>query len=161
MSPTSEEILSNFAGDKPVNRSTNNSANSFVQQIMDEYRAIDKAKSDALSHALKCGHFLNLAKENLSTTPGKAKGWWDAWRDKETGIPQETASLYQRLAVRFKEDETFFDDCMSIRQARTKLSKYDPDGKKAKRRAEIAAAKEEAKKAAGLTGPKSVTPLFS
>jgi hypothetical protein len=44
---------------------TTNSAASFIDQINAEYREVVKAETSALPHAIRCGEFLNLAKENL------------------------------------------------------------------------------------------------
>jgi len=72
------------------------SAASFIDQIKAAYREVVKAESGALPHAIKCGEFLNLAKENLKAEKG---GKWSAWRETNCSeISQETASLYMRLA---------------------------------------------------------------
>ena len=68
---------------------------SFVGQIMTAYKKAAKAESEALPHAIECGKFLNLAKENVKA----AKGKWLPWlKENCPEIPQTTASLYMRLA---------------------------------------------------------------
>ena len=75
---------------------TKNSAASFIDQIKAEYREVVMSESGALPHAIKCGEFLNLAKENLKAEKG---GKWSTWRETNCSeISQETASLYMRLA---------------------------------------------------------------
>ena len=43
---------------------------SFVGQINTEYREACKAESNALQHAIKCGEYLTLAKENVKAEKG-------------------------------------------------------------------------------------------
>jgi hypothetical protein len=86
------------------------SALSFVGQIKTEHKAVLKADGEALKHAIECGKYLNLAKENLLA----AKGKWTKWREENIPeISQQTASLYMRLA----ENEEQAVECTSIRQA--------------------------------------------
>ena len=59
-----------------------NSAASFIDQINAEYREVVKAESGALPHAIRCGEFLTLAKENLKAEKG---GKWSEWL--ETNCP--------------------------------------------------------------------------
>jgi hypothetical protein len=87
-----------------------NSALSFVGQIQTEYREACKAESGALQHAIKCGNYLTLAKENVKAEKGK----WLPWLATNCPeIPQTTASLYMRLA----ENETKIEKAKSIREA--------------------------------------------
>ena len=71
------------------------SAASFIDQINAAYREVVKAESAALPHAIKCGEFLNLAKENLKAEKG---GKWKDWLETNCEVKQTTASLYMRLA---------------------------------------------------------------
>src|SRR5215471_21199314 len=88
------------------------SALSFVGQIQTEHKAVLKADGEALKHAIECGKYLNLAKENVLAA--KPKGKWTKWREENiTEISQQTASLYMRLA----ENEEAIAKCTSIRQA--------------------------------------------
>jgi hypothetical protein len=85
---------------------------SFVGQIMTEHKLVLKADGEALRHAIECGKYLNLAKENVLST--KPKGKWTKWREENIPeISQQTASLYMRLA----ENEDQAAKCPSIRQA--------------------------------------------
>jgi len=69
-----------------------------------------RADGEALKHAIECGKYLNLAKENVLA----AKGKWTKWREEHIPeISQQTASLYMRLA----ENEEAVAKCISIRQA--------------------------------------------
>jgi hypothetical protein len=98
------------------------SAASFIDQIKAEYREVVKAETSALPHAIRCGEFLNLAKENLKAERG---GKWKDWL--ETNCPeiaQETASLYRRLA----EHKAKLGKAKSIREARELLPKAQPRG---------------------------------
>jgi hypothetical protein len=93
-----------------------NSAASFVDQINTAYREVVKAESGALPHAIKCGEFLNLAKENLKSEGGK----WSEWLKVNCpDIPQTTASLYMRLA----ENKAKVGKALSIRKAQELLPK--------------------------------------
>jgi hypothetical protein len=98
------------------------SAASFIDQIKVEYREVVKAETSALPHAIRCGEFLNLAKENLKAERG---GKWKDWL--ETNCPeiaQETASLYMRLA----EHKAKLGKAKSIREARELLPRGKPRG---------------------------------
>ncbi len=98
------------------------SAASFIDQINTEYREVVKAENAALPHAIKCGEFLKLAKENLKAERG---GKWKDWL--ETNCPeiaQETASLYMRLA----DHKAKVGKAKSIREARELLPKAQPRG---------------------------------
>ena len=91
---------------------TTPSAASFIDQIKAEYREVVKAESGALPHAIKCGEFLNLAKENLKAEKG---GKWSEWRETNCSeISQETASLYMRLA---ENKKLVMGKAKSIREA--------------------------------------------
>jgi hypothetical protein len=93
-----------------------NSALSFVGQIQTEYREACKAESGALQHAIECGKYLALAKENVKAEKGK----WLPWLETNCPeIPQTTASLYMRLA----ENEAEIGKAKSIREAMGLLSK--------------------------------------
>ena len=82
----------------------------FVGQIMTEHKAVLKADGEALKHAIECGKYLNLAKENVVA----AKGKWGKWREENVPeISQQTVSLYMRLA----ENEEAVAECTSIRDA--------------------------------------------
>jgi hypothetical protein len=88
----------------------NNNALAFVGQIKTEHKAVLRADGEALKHAIECGKYLNLAKENVLA----AKGKWTKWREENIPeISQQTASLYMRLA----ENEDQAAKCSSIRQA--------------------------------------------
>jgi hypothetical protein len=83
---------------------------SFVGQIKTEHKAVLRADGEALKHAIECGKYLNLAKENVLAARGK----WTKWREENIPeISQQTASLYMRLA----ENEGQAAKCSSIRQA--------------------------------------------
>jgi hypothetical protein len=72
------------------------SAASFIDQIKDEYLQVVTAESNALPHAIKCGEYLTLAKENLKVERG---GKWSDWLKANCpDIASETANLYMRLA---------------------------------------------------------------
>jgi len=91
---------------------TTPSAASFIDQIKAEYREVVKSESSALPHAIKCGEFLKLAKENLKTEKG---GKWSDWRETNCSeISQETASLYMRLA---ENKKLIMGKAKSIREA--------------------------------------------
>jgi hypothetical protein len=107
--------------------STNDSkALSFVGQIIAAYNAAEKAGTSGLSHALECGKYLNLAKENVeAATP---KGKWKAWREKNLPtVSEETERLYRRLAEAVATKEDVFAKCKSIRDAMKHLAKYEYD----------------------------------
>jgi hypothetical protein len=103
-------------------KSKDTSALAFVGQIQTEHKAVLKADGEALKHAIECGKYLNLAKENVLA----AKGKWTKWReDHIPEISQQTASLYMRLA----ENEERVAECESIREADVELRKpRDSDG---------------------------------
>jgi hypothetical protein len=102
------------------------SAASFIDQIKDEYRQVVAAEGSALPHAIKCGEYLTLAKENLKAEGG---GSWEDWL--KTNCPEiakETASLYRRLAKHKSE----IRKAKSINEARKLLPKSaKPRGKQA------------------------------
>jgi hypothetical protein len=93
------------------------SAASFIDQIKAEYREVAKAESSALPHAIKCGEFLRLAKENLRAEKGGK--WLDWLKTNCPEIAQTTASLYMRLAEHKKKVEK----AASIREAQGLLPK--------------------------------------
>jgi hypothetical protein len=96
---------------------TRSSAASFIDQIKAEYREVAKAEATALPHAIRCGEFLNLAKENLKAEKG---GKWLEWlKTNCPEIAQTTASLYMRLAEHKKKVER----APSIREAQKLLPK--------------------------------------
>jgi hypothetical protein len=96
---------------------TQSSASAFIEQIKTEYRAVVEAEKSALPHAIKCGEFLKLAKENLNAERG---GNWSDWLGVNCSeIAQETASLYMRLAKHKK----LVSKAESINEARTLLPK--------------------------------------
>ena len=95
------------------------SASSFIEQIKAEYREVVSAEATALPHAIRCGEFLNLAKENVKTEGGK---WSDWLKANCPEIAQETASLYMRLAGNKK----LVAKAKSIREARELLPKGKP-----------------------------------
>jgi hypothetical protein len=69
---------------------TQTSASAFIEQIKTEHRAVVEAEKSALPHAIKCGEFLKLAKENLKAERG---GNWSDWLGVNfPEIAQETAS---------------------------------------------------------------------
>ena len=89
---------------------------SFVGQIMTAYKAIMKAEGGALDHAIECGKYLALAKENVEAAKPKRK--WAAWLAEHCpDIHRNTAALYMRLA----DNADKIADCTSIRQADMKL----------------------------------------
>jgi hypothetical protein len=95
---------------------------SFVGQIMTAYKAIMKAEGSALEHAIECGKYLSLAKENVEAAKPKRK--WSAWLAEHCpGIHRNTAALYMRLA----KNEEAIADCESIREADMKLRKSDDE----------------------------------
>src|SRR5438105_11656280 len=70
------------------------SAASFVDLINDAYREVVKAETGAVPHALKCGDYLNRAKESVKAEKQK----WSEWLKVNCpDISQETASVYMRL----------------------------------------------------------------
>jgi hypothetical protein len=96
---------------------TKSSAASFIDQIKAEYAEVVTAEGNALPHAIKCGEYLTLAKENLKAEKG---GSWRDWL--ETNCPDiapETASLYRRLA----EHKSKLRGAKSINAARKLLPK--------------------------------------
>jgi hypothetical protein len=84
------------------------SAAAFVDLINDEYREVIKAESGALPHALKCGDYLNRAKESVKS---EKRQKWSEWLKANCEISQETASVYMRL------DE--FKDLIQKKKAKT------------------------------------------
>jgi hypothetical protein len=97
------------------------SALSFVGQIMTAYKAIMKAEGGALEHAIECGKYLALAKENVEAAKPKRK--WGAWLEEHCpDIHRNTAALYMRLA----DNESEIADCTSIREADMKLRQPKP-----------------------------------
>jgi hypothetical protein len=71
------------------------SSAAFVDLINDEYREIIKAESGALPHALKCGDYLNRAKESVKA---EKRQKWSEWLGLNCpDISQPTASVYMRL----------------------------------------------------------------
>jgi hypothetical protein len=89
---------------------------SFVGQIMTAYKAIMKAEGSALQHAIECGKYLALAKENVEEAKPKRK--WSAWLEEHCpDIHRNTAALYMRLA----DNADAIADCTSIRAADMKL----------------------------------------
>ena len=96
----------------------NDNALSFVGKIMTAYKAAEKARGTGLKHAIECGEYLNLAKENLKEVKSKQK--WSSWlKEHCPEIHQNTAALYMRLAE--KKDK--IADCKSIRDADMQLRK--------------------------------------
>src|SRR5262249_53825629 len=94
----------------------NDNALSFLGLIMTEHKAVLKADGDALKHAIECGKYLNLAKENVLST--KPKGKWLRWLAEHCpDIHRNTAAFYMRLA----ENEEQIADCTSIHHADEKL----------------------------------------
>jgi hypothetical protein len=99
------------------------SAASFIDQIKASYQEVVKAESGALPHAIRCGEFLTLAKENLKAEKG---GKWLDWLDTNCKeIARETASLYMRLA----EHKAKLGKARSIAEARKLLPKAKPRGR--------------------------------
>ena len=102
---------------------------SFVGQIMTAYKAIMKAEGSALEHAIECGKYLALAKENVEAARPKRK--WTAWLEEHCrGIHRNTAALYMRLAD--PENADAIADCASIREADMRLRKPPPDDESVK-----------------------------
>jgi hypothetical protein len=67
---------------------------SYVPQIMDAYDKAAKASKGSLAYAIEAGDLLNSAKKALGKT-----GKWLRWLGHNLpDVPQETASLYMRLA---------------------------------------------------------------
>jgi len=99
------------------------SAASFIDQIKASYQEVVKAESGALPHAIRCGEFLTLAKENLKAEKG---GKWLDWLDTNCKeIARETASLYMRLA----ENKAKVSKAKSITEARKLLPRAQPRGR--------------------------------
>lgn len=96
---------------------TKNSAASFVDQINVAHREVVKAESSALPLAIKCGEYLNLAKENLKADKGGK--WLDWLKVNCPDIKQTTASLYMRLA----KNKAKVGKALSIREAQKLLPK--------------------------------------
>lgn len=71
------------------------SAAGFVDLINDAYREIMKAESGALPHALRCGDYLNRAKESVKSERRQKRSEWLNLNCPD--ISQETASVYMRL----------------------------------------------------------------
>jgi hypothetical protein len=92
-----------------MNTPPKSSAAAFVDLINDEYREIIKAESGALPHALKCGDYLNRAKESVKSE--KRQKWSEWLKLNCPDISQETASVYMRL------DE--FKDLIQKKKAKT------------------------------------------
>jgi hypothetical protein len=93
------------------------SAASFIDQIKAEYAEVVSAEGNALPHAIKCGEYLALAKENLKAEQG---GSWRDWLSTNCpDIASETASLYRRLA----EHKSKLRSAKSINAARKLLPK--------------------------------------
>jgi hypothetical protein len=93
------------------------SAASFIDQIKDEYHQVVAAEGGALPHAIKCGEYLTLAKENLKAERG---GKWSDWlKTNCPDIANETANLYMRLA----EHKAKVGKAKSINAARKLLPK--------------------------------------
>src|SRR6516165_6102374 len=94
---------------------------SFVGQIMTAYKAVMKAEGSALQHAIECGKYLALAKENVEAAKPKRK--WGSWLEELCpDIHRNTAALYMRLSENAEE----IADCTSIRQADMKLRQPPP-----------------------------------
>jgi hypothetical protein len=91
-----------------MNTPPQSSAAAFVDLINDEYREVIKAESGALPHALKCGDYLNRAKESVKS---EKRQKWSEWLKANCEISQETASVYMRL------DE--FKDLIQKKKAKT------------------------------------------
>ena len=90
-----------------------------------------EAEKSALPHAIKCGEYLKLAKENLKAERG---GNWSDWLGINCPeIAQETASLYMRLA----EHKAKVGKAKSIREARELLPKSKRRGKPPEPKPEI------------------------
>jgi hypothetical protein len=88
----------------------------FVGQIMKAYNAAEKARGTALKHAIECGEYLNLAKENVIAAKGKGK--WKSWlKENCPEVHLTTAELYMRLA----RNTDKIEDCKSILDADLKL----------------------------------------
>jgi hypothetical protein len=85
------------------------SSAAFVDLINDEYREIIKAEGGVLPHALKCGDYLNRAKESVKSE--KRQKWGEWLKLNCPDISQETASVYMRL------DE--FKDLIQKKKAKT------------------------------------------
>src|SRR6516162_6637730 len=95
---------------------------SFVGQIMTAYKAVMKAEGSALEHAIECGKYLALAKENVEAARPKRK--WSAWLAEHCPeIHRNTAALYMRLA----KNEDKIADCTSIRDADVTLRQSDDE----------------------------------
>lgn len=106
------------------------SAASFIDQIKTEYAEVVAAEGNALPHAIKCGEYLTLAKENLKAEKG---GSWRDWLSTNCpDIAPETASLYRRLA----EHKSKLRSAKSINAARKLLPK-NPNRRGATKAAEV------------------------
>jgi hypothetical protein len=96
------------------------SADAFISQIRAAILEAAQAESTALDAAIRAGHLLQKAKDNIKAEKGK----WRDWLTKNN-INQTTASLYKRLAK--DEDEIRRAGYTSIRQADAALRSHDDD----------------------------------
>jgi hypothetical protein len=105
------------------------SAAAFVDLINDEYREIIKAESGALPHALKCGDYLNRAKESVKSE--KRQKWSEWLKLNCPDISQETASVYMRLdefkdLIQKKKSKTIAEAREMIREHRQRTRTTPP-----------------------------------
>jgi hypothetical protein len=104
---------------------------SFVGQIQTEHKAVLKADGEALKHAIECGKYLNLARENVEST--KPKGKWGAWlKEHCPEILPRTERVYRQLATAVAGNPDIFADCDSIRSALAKLNEPKDDDEESK-----------------------------
>jgi hypothetical protein len=137
-----------------MTKDTRDSALAYVGDIITAYKAAEKAGRDALGHALECGKHLNAAMKTVTAGNGK----WKSWREKNLpGVSEETERLYRRLADAVAQDENFFAECKSIRDAIKHRAKYDDDLKLKPERKSSGKGKT-GSTAAGLSPPDAATP---
>ena len=95
----------------------------YVGPIMDAYKAAEKAGTQALHFALECGKQLNAAMKTVTA----AKGKWKTWCEKHLKVSERTERLYRDLADAVAQNENFFANCKSIRDAIKHRAKFEYD----------------------------------
>jgi hypothetical protein len=130
---------------------------SFVGQIIAAYNAAEKAGASALTHALECGKYLNLAFENVETATGKGK--WKKWREANLRtVSEETERVYRRLADAVAKKPDIFAKCKTIRDAIKRRSEFDENlDPKPERRRVTSKKAGSGSTAAGLQPPDAAT----
>jgi hypothetical protein len=118
-----------------MNTAPKSSAAGFVDLINDEYREVIKAEGVVLPHALKCGDYLNRAKESVKSE--KRQKWSEWLKLNCPDISQETASVYMRLdehkdLIQKKRAKTIAEAREIVREhrQRTRTTPPKPDADK-------------------------------